>query len=640
MGQLNKQLNMSTATQKHPKGLYVLFATEMWERFNYYGMRAILVLFLTKALLFDKTFASQVYGSYTGLIYLTPLIGGYIADRYWGNNRSIIAGGLIMALGEFVLFFCGNFYDNPVLATPLFYTGLGFMIAGNGFFKPNISSMVGQLYPKGDSKIDAAYTIFYMGINTGGALGPAICGLVGDTGNNGDFKWAFLAGGIAMLLSVVTQLIFQKKYLVNAEGQNIGEVPANAPKFFQRIPVMIGFLFLLSMLTIAMVYIDINIFSYFRWLLVLCIALIAIIIFSDKSLNAVEKKKVAVLFTVSFFVIFFWSAFEQAGASLTFFASENTQRDLGFFVVPASFFQSLNSIFVVTLAPLVAWIWILLGKKKLEPSSPFKMAMGLFLLALGYVWIATGVNGVGAGIKVSMIWLIGMYMMHTFGELCLSPIGLSLFNKLAPLKFASLLMAVWFTANAFANKLSGEFSALYPEDMKVQNSYIQKADNSLLSGFEKAHYDANQIEKSNITGSQKLYTIQIAKTSVNQVGGNKDSITTITPVNDLQVVPNAKLKVLLAQNKDFTKLAITQDGKYLLVNQFVEKPVDGKLVKVENLQVWDLYPPHPVIKIDSLGINYEVNTLYKFFMIFVVTAGVASLILFTLSSKLKKLMEN
>ncbi len=467
MGQLNKQLNMSTTTQKHPKGLYVLFATEMWERFNYYGMRAILVLFLTKALLFDKVFASQVYGSYTGLIYLTPLLGGYIADRYWGNNRSIIAGGLVMAIGEFVLFFCGHFYDTPALATPLFYTGMGCMIAGNGFFKPNISSMVGQLYPKGDSKIDAAYTIFYMGINTGGALGPIVCGALGDTGKSGDFKWAFFAGGVAMLLSVATQLMLQKKYLLSPEGEAIGIAPKEAPKFFQKIPVMVGFLFLISLVTIALVYIDIMVVSYLFWLLLACILLIAFIIFSDKTLDIIEKKKVAVLFTVSFFVIFFWSAFEQAGASLTYFASENTQRDLGFFVVPTSFFQSLNSIFVVSLAPLVAWIWIKLGKANKEPSSPFKMAMGLMLLALGYLWIATGVNGVGAGIKVSMIWLIGMYMMHTFGELCLSPIGLSLFNKLAPLKFASLLMAVWFTANAFANKLAGVFSALYPENGKI-----------------------------------------------------------------------------------------------------------------------------------------------------------------------------
>jgi POT family proton-dependent oligopeptide transporter len=458
---------MSASTQKHPKGLYVLFATEMWERFNYYGMRAILVLFLTKALFFDKVLASQLYGSYTGLVYLTPLLGGYIADRYWGNHRSIIVGGLVMAIGEFVLFFCGHFYENAALATPLFYTGLGFMIAGNGFFKPNISSLVGQLYPKGDKKIDAAYTIFYMGINTGGAIGPFVCGFFGDTGKSGDFKWAFFAGGVAMLLSVVTQILFQKKYLRDPEGKLLGEAPADAPKWFQKIPVMVGFLFLISLVTIALVYIDIKVVSYLFWLLLACIILIAVIIFSDKSLDIIQKKKVAVLFTVSFFVIFFWSAFEQAGASLTYFASENTQRDLGFFVVPASFFQSLNSLFVVTLAPLVAWVWIKLGKAKREPSSPFKMAMGLMLLALGYLWIATGVNGVGTGVKVSMIWLIGMYMMHTFGELCLSPIGLAIFNKLAPIKFASLLMAVWFTANAFANKLAGVFSALYPENGKV-----------------------------------------------------------------------------------------------------------------------------------------------------------------------------
>jgi len=456
---------MSSMFQKHPKGLYVLFATEMWERFNYYGMRAILVLFLTKALFFDKVLASQLYGSYTGLIYLTPLLGGYIADRYWGNHRSIIVGGFVMAIGEFVLFFCGHFYENATLATPLFYTGLGCMIAGNGFFKPNISSLVGQLYPKGDKRIDASYTIFYMGINTGGAIGPFVCGLVGDTGKSGDFKWAFFAGGVAMLLSVVTQILFQKKYLRNPEGKLLGEAPADAPKWFQKIPVMVLFMFVLSLMMIALVYIDVKMVSYLFYLLLGCILLIAFIVFSDKSLTSIEKQKILVIFIVSFFVVFFWSAFEQAGASLTFFAEEQTQRNLGWFTVPSSFFQSLNSLFVVTLAPLMAWLWIKLGRH--EPSSPYKMAAGLFLLALGYLWIATGVNGVGTGIKVSMIWLIGMYMMHTFGELCLSPIGLSLVNKLAPIKFASLLMAVWFTANAFANKLAGVFSALYPENGKT-----------------------------------------------------------------------------------------------------------------------------------------------------------------------------
>lgn len=446
----------------HPKGLYVLFATEMWERFNYYGMRAILVLFMTKALLFDKVFASNLYGSYTSLIYLTPLIGGYIADRYWGNRRSIIVGGIVMAIGEFILFFCGSLYaTSPDTASLLFFSGLGFMIAGNGFFKPNISSMVGQLYPKGDNRIDSAYTIFYMGINTGGALGPFVCGFFGDTGNPADFKWAFLAGGIGMIISVLTLHFLNNKYVIDPDKKIIGLTPDGAPKKFLNPVVMVLGMAVLSLTTIGLLYIDAKVVNYLFYFLIGCIVLIAVIIYSDKTLTSTEKTRVSVIFTVSFFVIFFWSAFEQAGASLTFFAEEQTQRDLGFFTVPASFFQSLNSLFVVGLAPLFAWLWIKLGKR--EPASPYKMAIGLFLLALGYLWIAFGVKDVQANVKVSMIWLIGMYMMHSMGELCLSPIGLSLVNKLAPIKFASLLMAVWFTANAFANKLAGVLSGYYPD---------------------------------------------------------------------------------------------------------------------------------------------------------------------------------
>lgn len=455
----------TTSAKGHPKGLYVLFATEMWERFNYYGMRAILVLFMTKALMFDKVFASNLYGSYTGLVYITPLLGGYIADRFWGNQRSIIAGGLVMAIGEFILFFCGSLYVSaPGLSSILFYSGLGFMIAGNGFFKPNISSLVGQLYPKGDNRKDAAYTIFYMGINTGGALGPFVCGLVGDTGNPADFKWSFLAGGIGMLISVVVQKLF-RKYVVDPDNNILGLTPATSTKTAVNPFVMAGGLLLLSFITIGLLYTDAKVFNYLFYLLIACIVFIAFIVFSDKTLSRDERIRVSVIFIVSFFVVFFWSAFEQAGASLTFFAEEQTQRDLGFYLVPASFFQSLNSLFVVGFAPLFAWLWLKLGRN--EPASPAKMALGLFLLALGYLWIAFGVKDVSPGIKVSMIWLTGMYALHTCGELCLSPIGLSLVNQLSPLKFASLLMAVWFTANAFANKFAGVLSALYPEKGKT-----------------------------------------------------------------------------------------------------------------------------------------------------------------------------
>lgn len=466
------------ATQKgHPKGLYVLFATEMWERFNYYGMRAILILFMTKALFFDDAFASNLYGSYTGLVYLTPLIGGYVADRFWGNKRSIIIGGLLMAIGEFILFFCGSLYDPSgqvsSLTSLLFFSGLGFMITGNGFFKPNISSLVGQLYPKGDRRIDAAYTIFYMGINVGGMLGPFVCGLVGDTGNPADFKWAFLAGGIGMLISVVVQKLYQDKYVVAPDGAPLGDVPAaiqattasgGKSAWLNPAVIVLGLLVMAGAF-IGMLYIDANVFGYLGYLMLAAVLFIAFLIFSDKSLSAVEKRRVAVIFIVSFFVVFFWSAFEQAGASLNLFADRQTNRDLGFFTVPASWFQSLNSAFVVLFAPVFAWLWLKLGKN--EPAAPTKMAIGLALLAVGYLWIANGVKDVAPDTKVSMIWLVGMYMLHTWGELCLSPIGLSLVNKLAPLKFASLLMAVWFLANAVANKLAGVLSALAPTEGKA-----------------------------------------------------------------------------------------------------------------------------------------------------------------------------
>jgi POT family proton-dependent oligopeptide transporter len=465
----------------HPKGLYVLFATEMWERFNYYGMRAILVLFMTKALLFSDAFASNLYGSYTGLVYLTPLIGGYIADRYWGNKRSIIVGGLIMALGEFLLFFCGSLYATSSSAsTLLFFSGLGLMIAGNGFFKPNISSLVGQLYPKGDRRIDAAYTIFYMGINVGGALGPFICGIVGDTGNPADFKWAFLIAGIGMLISVLVQKLYQNKYVRDPQGRPLGDPSPTAPKQWRNPALMILGLLVFSGVAIGVLYIDANIFSFLSYLLLAAVLFIAYVLFSDKSLNKIEKNRIGVIFIVAFFVIFFWSAFEQAGASLTLFADRQTQRDLGWVNVPASLFQSLNSIFVILFAPVFAWLWLKLGKR--EPSAPTKMALGLFLLALGYLWIAFGVKDVAPGVKVSMIWLTGMYALHTWGELSLSPIGLSLVNKLAPLKFASLLMAVWFLANAAANKLAGVLSALFPSNGKT-TSFLGYQMNSMYDFF-------------------------------------------------------------------------------------------------------------------------------------------------------------
>jgi POT family proton-dependent oligopeptide transporter len=521
----------------HPKGLYILFATEMWERFNFYGMRAMLVLFMTKALLYDKVLASNVYGSYLSLIYLTPLLGGFMADRYWGNKRSILTRGLVMAVGELILFSCGTVYHSaaPQIVTLLFFTGMGLMIAGNGFFKPNISIMVGDLYPKGDHRKDSAYTLFYMGINTGGMLGPLICGIVGDTGNPADYRWAFLVAGIGMLLSVVTLKAFHNKYVTTPEKKILGLTPQGVKGRVISPLFVIGCLLVLTLASTGMLYLDSHSnVSYLTWVLLAAPVIVAFIIFSDKTLTSIQKRHVGVIFIVCFFVIFFWAAFEQAGDSLTFFADEQTDRMLNWHIpvyyfyivfvillgvigllykkastnlggtndkglrnsvlgllilvllgvvgtgiylitsgkpeifvkdVPPSVFQSLNSFFVVALAPFFAWVWLKMGKY--EPSSPFKMAMGLFFLALGYLWISYGVKDVPPGIKVSMVWLTGMYALHTFGELCLSPIGLSLVNQLAPIKYASLLMAVWFMANAMGNKLAGVLGAFYPDSGKT-----------------------------------------------------------------------------------------------------------------------------------------------------------------------------
>jgi POT family proton-dependent oligopeptide transporter len=512
-------------SSSHPKGLYILFMTEMWERFSYYGMRAILILFMTKALLMDKALASNIYGSYTGLVYLTPLLGGYLSDRYWGNRKSILIGGLVMALGQFTMFFSGSMIQNVEASRLVMYLGLVLLIFGNGFFKPNISTMVGQLYPQGDKRVDSAFTMFYMGINLGAFFSPLVCGGLGDTGNSADFKWGFMAAGVGMLISTITFYLLKNKFIVDAEGKAIGMPKTNLqrasndgsiPKFKMNhvltwLVIGVGLFFLFKQIVH---------FDAFGSLIFGGALTIPGLIITDKSLTHVERQRIWVIFILCFFVIFFWSAFEQAGASLTFFAEEQTNRDIpisipGFLilavymalafylikfftwlldgtkrtmqvttavsiaallilfftgkiesfsqaVIPASWFQSINALAIVVLAPLFSMIWLALGKRNLEPSSPLKMAFGLLFLCIGYVVIAMGVHGVAPGIRVSMFWLVTLYMFHTVGELCLSPIGLSMVSKLAPLRFSSLLMGTWFLANATANKFAGTLSALYP----------------------------------------------------------------------------------------------------------------------------------------------------------------------------------
>ena len=461
----------------HPKGLYLLFVTEMWERFSYYGMRALFMLYMVQALLFDKELASQVYGSYTGLVYLTPLIGGYIADRYWGNRRSIVTGALTMAVGQFLLFLSACYYHEVGLAKYLMFCGLGLLILGNGFFKPNISTMVGRLYRPDDSRKDSAFTIFYMGVNVGSTLAPLICGLIGNTGHPEDFKWGFLAACIGMLLGAAVFRIFMNRYICDPDGNPVGTAPARSkettekdekkPSNTGRTVLMVAFTLILTILfSVNWGHTSDGVFAGSDWigsLIYATVIVMPIIIITDKSLTRTEQARIGVIYIIAFFVIFFWSAYEQAGASLTFFADEQTDRRIGNWEMPAAYFQSFNPIMIVTLAPVFAAIWSFLGKRGWEPSSPRKQSIGLLLLSLGYLYIAFGVKDIEPGVKVSMAWLTGLYLIHTRGELCLAPIGLSLVYKLSPARFSSLLMGVWYLSTSAANKFAGFLSGFYPE---------------------------------------------------------------------------------------------------------------------------------------------------------------------------------
>ena len=444
---------MTSSTKSgHPKGLYFLFYTEMWERFSYYGMRAIFILFMANALRLSDKDASEIYGSYTGLVYLTPLLGGYLCDRYLGNRRSIILGGFLMAIGQFFMFLSAG--AGAEGGIPLMWMGLTAIIIGNGFFKPNISTMVGQLYPANDRRIDSAFTIFYMGINLGAFIAPFVCGSFGE-----NFKWGFLSACVGMLLSLIGFILFQKKYLISEQGNEIG-LPVK-PMDLKAIAMTLG--------TIGIIFFMLNFKQWFgaeydiiSYFIYGSMAVMPIILLTDKSLRRHELMRIVVILILVFFVIFFWGAFEQAGASLTLFADRQTDRFIFGWEMPTAYFQAVNALAVISLALPFTLLWGYLHKRNLEPSSPTKMAWGLTLVAVGYAVIAIPVSGLAAGEKVSMWWLIGLYVIHTMGELCLSPIGLSMVSKLAPLRLSSLLMGTWFLGNAAANKFAGTLSALIP----------------------------------------------------------------------------------------------------------------------------------------------------------------------------------
>jgi POT family proton-dependent oligopeptide transporter len=481
-------MKKNIATEKeifgHPVGLFMLFFTEMWERFSYYGMRALLVLYLISEISSDnpglgwsQSNASELYGWYTMFVYITPIFGGIIADKIIGFRKAIVIGGLLMTLGHLSLAF------KPI---PAFYLGLILLVLGNGFFKPNISSIVGQLYPDGSNKKDSGYTIFYQGINVGAFLGSILCGYLGET-----FGWHYGFGlaGIFMLIGLI-----QFKLSENMFGE-IGLAPVKSEKSLDEV--------------------------------------------KKEPLNKIEKDRLIVVGVLAFFSIFFWAAFEQAGSSMNIFASKHTDRQLvsnmaiilykiisailsalpvviltwlfismnkavgkiyskaitfmgisvlllwlliGYMIynnylidnpeVPATWFQSLNALFIFTLAPVFSVIWEKLSKTKINPNGPQKFAIGLILLGIGFIPMVFGSSGLDSEIttkKVSMIFLTLAYLLHTMGELSLSPVGLSYVNKLSPNRLLGIMFGIWFFASAMGNKLAGSLSS-YMEKIASESS--------------------------------------------------------------------------------------------------------------------------------------------------------------------------
>jgi len=434
----------------HPIGLGLLFLVEMWERFSYYGMRAFLVLYLVHALGWSDARATGLYGSYTSLVYLTPLIGGYLADRLIGTRRSLVLGSVIIALGHFSLAI-------PSMAT--FYVGLGLIVVGTGFFKSNAATMVGQIYRPGDPRRDAGFTIYYMGVNAGAFGGPLICGLLAEKVG---WHWGFGAAGVGMLAGLVMYLWLRNEYLpgigVRAEGTRAAQAAAEGASGTDQRMLLNGAAGALLGGAVAWA---LSGWNWYPVLLGMAVGIaFAVTVFGTRG---AERRRVLGIFLTAFFVVFFWTAYEQAGSSMNLFADRHTALPaIHGWTMPASWFQWFNPIMILVLAPLFAALWGALSRRRREPSTAMKMVAGLFLLGVGFLFMVQGGRGADSGVKVSAWWLTLAYLFHTFGELCLSPVGLSYVSRLAPARYASLLMGAWYLANTIANKLSGALAGLTP----------------------------------------------------------------------------------------------------------------------------------------------------------------------------------
>jgi POT family proton-dependent oligopeptide transporter len=442
-----------------PQGLFVLFFAEMWERFSYYGMRAILIFYLLQHWLFAEDKAYIIYGAYTALVYITPVIGGYLADRYIGQRKAVQYGAVLLVIGHALMAFEGpGPADLPGTTAAdmqgsvyfnIFWLALAFIIMGVGFLKANISAIVGQLYGQGDPRRDPAFTIFYMGINVGAALGSLLVGFLGQTYG---WAWGFGAAGVGMLLGLIV-FVWGRPTLMGR-----GEAPdaAALKRPVMGVP-MEWMVYLSGIVGVAVVWVLIQYQDVVGWMLAIFGAIVVIYLLATAvfKLAPVERDRIlAALFLIALQPLF-WALFEQAGSSLNVYTDQQVDRSMLGWEVPASMFQSINAIYIVLLGPVFAGLWLWLARRGLEPSTPAKFGLGLVQLGIGFLVLVAGAMAAGTGNLTPVIFIFLIYLLHTMGELCLSPVGLSAMTKLAPARMVGLMMGTWFLSTAGGNFIGG-----------------------------------------------------------------------------------------------------------------------------------------------------------------------------------------
>ncbi|MCO6464826.1 MAG: peptide MFS transporter [Saprospiraceae bacterium] len=551
----------------HPKALFILFMVELWERFSYYGMRALLVLYMTANLIaggfeFNDAKAYGIYGAYGALVYLTPIVGGYFADKLIGFRKAIVIGSLLMAAGQFTLFL-----NNQTT----FFLGLALLVVGNGFFKPNISSMVGRFYKDGDKRRDGAFTLFYMGINMGAFLAPLTCGAIGE---NEGWQYGFLTAGIGMLVGYLF-FVWGKS---TGAFESIGIEPDEKPSknVIKAVPNnILPYAAILIMIALAWVLI-INNDVVDVMLAILAVGIIGYLLMRARKMETVAKERIWVVVILLLFTTVFWTFFELAGSALNLFTARNVDRTLFGFDIKTTFFQSFNPLFIMLFAPVFSWIWIKLADNDKEPAAPYKFGIGLVLLGLGFLVLTLG-SGYATHGMVPALFIAFLYLLHTLGELTLSPVGLSLVTKLSPKYMVGFMMGIWFLSSSIAHqggkhiaKLTTVNEQTIVESEAFKNSDIDPDLKSVLlqddiknklasSSLENVLISDEFINKINAINPEKQYaksnvTIrEILKESEQYKGAKKEAMEASAVVSFLSRASDAKT-LEVNTIKEFEKL--------------------------------------------------------------------------------------